>query len=157
MKVRGIEMKRAMVLAVVFSVMLMGGCATWDIGGVSKTSSKNYGESSVGLLLSESLKFDDVPVPAGFRLNVKDSFAFQNDTVRVCFLTYLGKAEPQGIINFYKEQMPLYNWRLLNLIEHETVQIFFDKADETCVVMLVPGRTNTLKISVAPKSKGKKR
>ncbi len=150
-------MKRMMVLAVVCSVMLMGGCATWNRGGVSKTSSKDYGESAAGLALSESLKFDDVPVPAGFRLKVKDSFAFQNNTLRVGVLTYVGKAEPQGIINFYKEQMPLYNWRLLNLIEYETAQILFDKTDETCVIILVPGRTNTLKISVAPKSKGKKK
>ena len=150
-------MKRMMVLAVVFSVILAGGCATWNRGGAGKTSSKDYGESAVGLLLSESLKFDDVPVPAGFRLNVKDSFAFQNNTVRVGVLTYLGKADPQGIINFFKEQMPLYNGRLLNLIEYETVQMLFDKADETCVIILVPGRTNSLKISVAPKSKGKKK
>ncbi|MEA3346456.1 MAG: hypothetical protein U9Q21_00010 [Candidatus Auribacterota bacterium] len=150
-------MKRIMVLAVVFSVMLIGGCATWNKGGVRKSSSDSYDDSAIGLLLSESLKFDDVPVPAGFRLNVKDSFAFQNNTMRVGVLTYRGKADPQEIINFYKEQMPLYNWRLLNLIEHETVQILFDKADETCVIILVPGRTSTLKISVAPKSKGKKK
>lgn len=150
-------MKKIIALLVVCSVILAGGCATWNRGGVNKTSSEDYGESAVGLLLSESLKFDDVPVPAGFRLNVKNSFAFQNNTIRVGVLTYLGKADPQEIINFYKEQMPLYNWRLLNLIEHETVQILFDKADETCVIILVPGRTNTLKISVAPKSKGKKK
>ena len=150
-------MKRMMVLVVVFSAMLMGGCATWNKGEMRKTSSDSYGDSATGLSLSESLKFDDVPVPGGFRLNVKNSFAFQNNTVRVGVLTYLGKATSQEIINFYKEQMPLYNWRLLNLIEYETIQILFDKADETCVIILVPGRTNTLKISVAPKSKGKKK
>ncbi len=144
-------MKKLLVILIILNFITVSGCSTWGSG--SKKGSSDYQQSTIGLALSDSLKFDDVPVPSGFQLNIKDSFAFQNNTMRVGVLLYRGKALPQDIINFYKEQMPLYNWKILNVIEYENIQMLFEKSDETCVITLIPGRTNLMKISVAPKSK----
>lgn len=146
-------MKKLLILLVVLNFTAVSGCSTWNSG--SKKGSANSQQSTIGLALSDSLKFDDVPVPSGFQLNIKESFAFQNSTMRVGVLLYRGKALPQDIINFYKEQMPLYNWKILNVIEYENIQMLFEKSDETCVITLIHGRTNLMKISVAPKSKNK--
>ncbi|MDD5644654.1 MAG: hypothetical protein PHO00_04320 [bacterium] len=144
-------MKKLLIIFVILNFVVVSGCST--LGSGSKKASSGYQQSGMGLTLSGSLKFDDVPVPAGFQLNVKESFAFQNNTMRVGVLLYKGKALPQDVISFYKEQMPLYNWKILNVIEYDNIQMLFEKSDETCVVTLMPGRTNIMKISVAPKSK----
>ena len=148
-------MKKIIILFVICSFMAISGCSTWGDWSRKKSSSGEGEGASMGLSMSESLKFEDIPIPAGFKMNPENSFAFQNKTMRVGVLTYIGKASPQEIISFYKEQMPLYNWRLLNLIEYGTIQILFDKGTETCVITITPARKSTLRINVAPKSKGK--
>ena len=126
-------------------VILISGCAT--------LSNKDAQMSKQALLEpSMMLKFADVPYPTGFKLLSKDSYTFESQGVRVAVLRYRGKANVDLVVNFYKEQMSMYNWVLLNTVEYGERLLNFDRENETCIVSLLPkGSSVTITISIGPK------
>ena len=102
------------------------------------------------------LKFSDLPIPTGLKSLPQDSYSFQNAGVRVAVLKYQGKANIDQVINFYKEQMPLYNWNLINIIEYGQRLLNFERENETCIITIqVAGFWNErtlVTISLGPKS-----
>jgi len=127
-------------------VILISGCATLF---------KKDAQTGIPALLEPSmmLKFADLPYPTGFKLLSKDSYTFESQGVRVAVLRYRGKANADQLVNFYKEQMPMYNWALLNTVEYGERLLNFDRANETCIVSLLPkGSSVTITISVGPKA-----
>lgn len=101
------------------------------------------------------VKFTDVPVPAGFKFLPKSSYSFETEGMRVGMLKYQGKANPDQIVAFYKEQMAMYNWNLLNIVEYGERQLNFDRDSETCVItLLAKGRSVAITITLGPKAQG---
>ncbi len=99
------------------------------------------------------LKFSDVPIPVGFQLVDNESFAFQNEMTRVGLLKYAGRPEADRVVQFYLEQMPLYHWTFLNLLEYESRIINFEKPEQTCIVTVGKrGDRTQVTIAIAPKS-----
>ena len=102
------------------------------------------------------LKFSDVPIPAGLKPLPQVSYSFENAGVRVAVLKYQGKANVDQVMNFYKEQMPLYNWNLINIIEYGQRLLNFERENETCIITVqVAGFWNEdalVIISLGPKS-----
>jgi len=138
--------RRFLVLLVLFSFILaLSGCALLP--------KKEKQAGNTGFLEPQAVvKFSDIPVPAGFKLLPFNSYSFQSSGVRVCVLKYQGKAGPDQVINFYREQMPMYNWNLLNIVEYGDRMLNFDRDNETCVVSLLPkGKTVLITVSVGPK------
>ena len=104
------------------------------------------------------LKFSDVPIPVGFKILNGETYIFESAGVRVGVLKYRGKANIEQITAFYKEQMPMYNWHLLNMVEYGDRLLNFDRDTETCIVTLTPqGSTTIITISVGPKSQARKK
>jgi len=102
--------------------------------------------------VSTNLRFDDVPTPDGFNIIRDQSFIFQDASTRVGLLRYSGRATVTQIVAFYKTQMALYNWDLMNMLEHANITMNFTKGDENCIVTLEPLATKTLlNIVLAPK------
>lgn len=137
-------------LALVSIIILISGCATWQ-----HTTSESKPIETKSLAVAQILKFDDVPVPFGFTMLEKESFAFQNDLTRVGLLKYAGRANIDQVVNFYKEQMPLNNWEALNIVEYEKRVLNFDKKDESCIVTIeraAVGKT-VITIAISPKSR----
>lgn len=98
-------------------------------------------------------KFSDVPVPSGFKSLPTQSYSFESLGVRVGVLRFQGKGDPDQIENFYKEQMVMYNWNLLNVVEYGDRLLNFDRDNETCVItLLTKGKTVTITVSLGPKS-----
>ncbi len=132
-------------------VLVLSGCAALSKGG----------KASEGPTLLEPqaiLKFGDVPVPVGFKLLAQDSYAFESLGVRTCILKYRGKANPDRVVTFYKEQMPMSNWQFLNAIEYGERLLNFDRENETCIIRLLPkGNATLITISLGPKSQGLKK
>jgi len=126
-------------------VLLFAGCA-----GISKKG--DFSKTSSLLEPSAMMKFNDVPVPTGFKLLSQESYSFETSGVRVGVLKYQGKANPDQVINFYKEQMPMYNWNLLNVIEYGNCLMNFERENETCIVgLLSKGRAVTITVSLGPR------
>ncbi len=98
-------------------------------------------------------KFSDIPIPAGFKSIPEESYAFESAGVRVGLLKYRGKADVEQVVNFYKDQMPLYNWNLLNAIEYGERLLNFEREQESCIINLSPkGRNITIAVCLGPKS-----
>ncbi len=129
------------------AVVMLAGCSTISTG----TDNKNL---NPGMLEPQALlKFSDVPVPVGLRSLPEQSYSFESAGVRVGVLKYQGKANADQVINFYKEQMAMYNWNLVNLIEYGQRLMNFDRDNETCIISIEPkGSSVILTISLGPKS-----
>ncbi len=131
---------------------LLVGCATlgWQKGSASQD--EVFLSPEEVMAVNPDLRFEDLPIPIGFLIDVKNSYAFQNPGSRVALLRYIGKDSAQHLIQFFVEQMPRYNWVLLNQVEFEKVLLNFEKADETCIVIIEPARSKMLvTISIAPR------
>lgn len=139
MKIRGL------VLLLFAFCFLLTGCALTE---------KEKTTSSQGILEPQAmLKFSDLPVPVGFKLIPLESYSFEASGVRVGLLKYKGKGDAGQIIDFYKEQMAMYNWSILNVVEYGQSLLNFDRENETCIISLQPkGSTIFITAAIGPKS-----
>jgi len=101
-----------------------------------------------------TLRFSDIPVPVGFKLVPQQSYSFENSGVRVALLKYKGRGTLDQVLNFYKEQMPLSKWNLLNISESGSRMLNFERDTETCIVTMQSqfGGGTLISLSVGPKS-----
>ncbi len=122
----------------------------------SRMSPAAEGEENLPAALAvarQELKFDDVPVPAGFKLLLDRSFVFQTEETRVALLKYIGRANLPALINFYKEQMPIYNWALINIVEYEKSVLNFERDKQSCLINIeLKGAKKIITISLSPKN-----
>lgn len=102
---------------------------------------------------SAMLRFTDLPVPAGFKILPEKSFILESGGMRAGILRYTGKADAQSAVLFYKNQMPIYNWALLSVLEYGQRMLNFERENESCVITISQvGSRVELIISLAPKS-----
>lgn len=142
-------MKKVWVYAIfLLFAITSGGCAT-----PGSYSAQPSSQIEKDLAVASSLRFDDVPIPSGFIPIPNESFIYQTDTLRAGVLRYTGKTSPESLMQFYKEQMPLYNWQLLNIIEFDKRQLNFEKPGQSCIVLIEGTRSKAkLTISIGPRS-----
>ena len=134
-------------LIIIFVLLLSAGCAT------SGTVTDNDIKATKALDVSTALKFVDVPVPSGFKMITAQSFTFENDVLRVGILKYKGRSSGDQVVNFFKNQMPLYNWRFTNMLEYGRRILNFEREDQNCIIVIEPqGMSTFVTITVAPKS-----
>lgn len=132
------------------SLILFAGCATFPRNEPSSDPEKN----KITLSVAPVLKFDDLPVPAGFKSMDKESFAFQNDKSRVALLKYYGGQTADQVVAFYKEQMASSNWDLVNIIEYDKKVLNYENSEESCIVTIQPqGGSSIVIISLSPRSR----
>jgi hypothetical protein len=122
------------------------------LSGCEMTQEKSLSPESVVLAPAYAAKIADIPVPRDFKLLPKESYSFESGAIRVAVLKYHGRARLDQAVRFYKEQMPLSDWTLLNIIEYENCLLNFDRDDETCIID-VSGRMSgvLVTISLGPK------
>ncbi len=141
-------MRNNILVIALFGCSVIGLCSC---AGVSRKDVVPKEESS--LEPQAMLKFSDIPTPVGFKFLAEDSYTFESAGIRVGVLRYQGKADVEQVVNFYKDQMPLYNWNLLNAIEYGERLLNFEREQETCIINLSPkGKHISLTISLGPKS-----
>ena len=144
--------KSVFILIALLSLTFCVGCATLGINKGGEESEAVFLEPEEVIAVNPDLRFDDLPIPIGFLIDLRNSYAFQSPTTRVALLRYLGKDSTRSLIQFFIEQMPRYNWILLNQVEFDKVVLNFEKAQESCIVMIEPQRRKTLvTISIAPR------
>jgi hypothetical protein len=121
--------------------------------GCASLSDKGQPGSSQSLQAQSILKFSDLPAPNGFKMLAKDSYSFESSGMRVGLLRYQGKASLDQVVNFYKEQLPMYNWTLLNITEYGDCIMNFEREAESCIIGIVPkGDKVTISIAFGPKA-----
>jgi hypothetical protein len=124
------------------------------IGCASLSGNSDSKSATPGVLEPQTvLKFSDIPVPIGFKNLPAQSYAFESSGVRVGVLKYQGKNTPDQVVYFYKEQMAMYNWTLVNIVEYGQRLLNFERENESCIINLEPrGSTIMMTISLGPKS-----
>ncbi|HNW39917.1 MAG TPA: hypothetical protein PL125_01450 [Candidatus Omnitrophota bacterium] len=139
-------MKGAVKSVFLFSICCLLATA---LAGCSTVSDKRLEPQSI-------LKFSDVPIPVGLKSLPQKSYSFENAGTRVAVLKYQGRANIDQVINFYKEQMPMYNWSLINIIEYGQRLLNFERENETCIITVqIAGFWNEevlATVSLGPKS-----
>ena len=131
-------------------LFLLAGCATFP----QSQSAGNTEQNKVSLSVAPILKFEDIPVPAGFKLLDKESFAFQNDKSRVALLKYYGGQNADQVLVFYKEQMASFNWSLVNVIEYERKVMNYENSEESCIITIQPqGGKSLVTVALSPQSR----
>ena len=141
--------KSLFLTAICFSaaLALLSGCTTISDGSDPKLSGAD------SLKAQSVLKFSDVPVPSGLRALPLESYSFESSGVRVGVLKYTGKHNADQIVSFYKDQMPMYNWTLVNLVEYGHRLMNFEREGESCIITMQPkGSSTVVVISLGPKS-----
>lgn len=140
------KIKILVIMLASYSVIALCGCAA--ISGTDRAP------TNPALLEPQAvLKFSDVPVPVGFKLIPQDSYSFEASNVRVGLLKYQGKGNIEQVVNFFKEQMVMYNWDLLNAVEYGQRLLNFNRESETCIISLLPkGNNIDITVAIGPKS-----
>ncbi len=134
----------------IFLVILLAGCATWP-----KKEAGIAGEEAV-LDIAPILRFEDIPIPVGFKVIRERSFTFQTDFMRVGLLRYSGGTHIDRVVAFYKEQMSIYNWDLVNIFEYGERILNFEKGNQSCIITIKASATRTfLTVALSPKSEGR--
>jgi hypothetical protein len=129
---------------------LIAGCVTLP----PKDSTGDTEKNKMSLSVASILKFEDIPVPSGFKLLDKESFAFQNDKSRVALLKYYGGQNAEHILMFYKEQMASFNWSLVNIIEYDKKVLNYENSEESCIITIQPqGGKSMVTVALSPKSR----
>lgn len=139
-------MKGLILALIVVLFFSLSGCAALDKKDKDMSMQASLEPQAV-------MKFGDIPVPAGFKLIPQQSYSFQNTGIRVGLLKYEGKAGIDQAMSFYREQMPIYNWNLINIIEYGDRIMNFDRENETCIITLLPkGSKVIVTLAVGPRA-----
>ena len=109
-------------------------------------------EPEVQQTISTSYRFEDIPLPPGMTLNRKESFLYETRATKAGLLIYEGRGEMGGLSNFFKQQMPKYEWRLVSNFELHNVMLTFIKEGWSSIIYILPqeGEMRRLEIRVGP-------
>lgn len=137
-------------LVAICAILAINGCASMQPRGEGESGNLRVQNS---LNVAGTLRFEDVPTPALFS-NLRDqSFVFQDGATRVGFMRYSGRPNADQVISFFKTQMPLYNWDIINIVEYGNITMSFVKSSESCMITVTPLATKTIiSIVVSPRT-----
>ena len=102
--------------------------------------------------IATSYRFEDIPLPPGMTLNQKESFVYEARATKTGVLIYEGRGEMEKLSNFFKQQMPKYEWRLVSNFELHNVMLTFIKEGWSSIIYILPqeGEMRRLEIRVGP-------
>ena len=102
-------------------------------------------ESGVEKPIPTSYRFEDIPLPSGMNLNRKESFVYETKTTKAGLLVYEGKGQMERLANFFKQQMPNYQWRMVSNFELNNVMLIFIKEGWSSVIYITPQQEDEMK------------
>ncbi|MFB3883942.1 MAG: hypothetical protein ACE144_01865 [Thermodesulfobacteriota bacterium] len=116
----------------------------------SRTTRQQEPESKQANLTS--YRFEDIPLPPGMTLNRKESFLYETRATKAGLLVYEGKGEMEKLSNFFKQEMPKNEWRLMSNFELQNVMLSFIKEGWSSIIYIVPeqGESKRVEIRVGP-------
>ena len=88
----------------------------------------------LGLVLSSTLRFADVPLPVGANEDSERTYVYQSPSLQLGRMVYNSKASVNELAQFFLTQCPLMGWDLENVIEANGAYLLFEKPDKRLVV-----------------------
>ena len=141
---RRIERKNYVWMGVI--LILIAG--VWGCGDLLTIRTVKEREPAVTPPIATSYRFEDIPLPPGMNLNRKESFVYETKTTRTGLLVYEGTGEIGKLTNFFKEQMPNYQWRLVSNFELHNVMLTFIKEGWSSVIYILPREDETKRVEI---------
>ena len=134
------------IIMILFFVGVYGCKNLWPYRAVRE------GEPEVKQTMATSYRFEDIPLPPGMTLNRKESFVYETRAIKTGLLIYEGRGEMEKLSNFFKQQMPKYQWRLVSNFELHNVMLTFIKEGWSSIIYILPqeGEMKRLEIRVGP-------
>lgn len=132
--------------------VLILGLGSYACGDLYSIRTVREREPEVRQPILTSYRFEDIPLPPGMTLNRRESFIYETKATRAGLLIYEGKGEMERLANFFKQQMPNHQWRLVSNFELRNVMLTFIKEGWSSVIYILPqdDETKRLEIRVGP-------
>lgn len=93
-------------------------------------------------------RFTDVPVPSRFKLDRDKSFIYEAGSFKAGTITYNGWSKLDVLVDFYRKEMPNFEWEMLSIFEHKDVTIVFSKEGYHCTINISSGNLGGSKIRI---------
>ncbi len=120
----------------------------WGCGDLLTVRTVREREPAVTQSIATSYRFEDIPLPPGMNLNRKESFVYETKTTRTGLLVYEGTGEIGKLTNFFKEQMPNHQWRLVSNFELHNIMLTFIKEGWSSVIFILPREDETKRVEI---------
>lgn len=143
-------MKKILLIVILFSFLAsFSGCKM-----VEEVTKKDKEPVIAKVENMANFRFEDLPIPNNLTLDNEESFVYETDNYRTGILKYKGSDNFKNIGNFFKGELPKYNWVLINSIEYMRVmQLIFQKPGWITVLYIKQdGSTVDLTITIGPAS-----
>ena len=140
--------KHGMVAAALVTLILAG-CTGVDSRGAKDDR----------LAASKRLVIPDVPVPDGFKMDLKFSdWRNSSGGLRTGYALYTGRASLPALVEFYKDNMPISGWAMIDESGTSGSYILrYEKGSEKVDVKVTPGGIYTdIMVSFWPRGSTKK-
>ena len=119
------------------------------LGGACAEVSQQQG--AVEGMVTPAYRFDDVPTPPDFDYLQDRSFVFESTNLRIASLAYEGKMPLSQVLDFYKNTMPQYEWKLVSVCEYRGALLSFSKEGWNALVSAARSGAKTIVyINVSP-------
>lgn len=80
-------------------------------------------------------KHSDISVPVGYKL-VSLQSKLEDNSDYAEQLSFVGKMDSNQVVNFYKKNMELSGWQILDFSGHQEGMLFCDKLNKSCLVSI---------------------
>ena len=132
----GRESRKIICCTGIVIILALGVCGCSDLF-VTRTPIQER-DSAVRRPIPTSYGFEDIPLPSGMTLNRKESFVYETKATKAGLLVYEGKGEMEKLANFFKQQMPNHQWRMVSNFELHNVMLIFIKEGWCSVIYIIP-------------------
>jgi len=129
----------------VILLLLLG---VFGCGSLSPFGTGREREIEVRQQIPTSYGFEDIPLPPGMTLSRRESFIYETKTAKAGLLVYEGKGEMEKLANFFKKQMPNYQWRLVSNFELHNVMLTFIKEGWSSVIYILPQENEMKRVEI---------
>lgn len=107
------------------------------------------------LQTAAELRIRDLPVPGGYVYDPRHSMIIEYGSTQAGMIRYEGSAPVGDLIEFYRREMPKFDWTLSTMIEREEIRMFFQKTGMICEITIRPATTlsrkSIIQVYYAPK------
>ena len=144
-------------IGLMLSISSCGLAPKRDAGQAEKPMPSKNGEPTQATTPVNMLEeFDDIPVPVELSRDDEQSSVYEAPGFAVGVIVYDGYYKSASISNFFKAEMPKYEWQFINAFsEGVRYTLTFLKANRSCSITIEEGSLSTrVVVRVGPTSSG---
>lgn len=123
------------------------------LGACGSSSTSGGAESGAPATTHPFSQFPDVPVPSDARLTVDKTLVFGGRNAWIGQLALTTSSDPHATFNFYKQELPRYNWIEVTSIRAPTSVLTYTREDRVLAIQIRPSTFwgSELVLTVSPR------